>query len=290
MSKSADETLHAANLHFYINPNLLSDGDEHFQLSKVNPDESRVVISTLTLTEQEVEHHRNSPRWHTFRIRNLEHLYVPNEELRHRELMNTSHENNSSLEFTLLKFEIKCIKCTSLESVLMEGNPPRPYMEAKYEKVNHRSRRHALTCRPGPSSCCKVNKTVTIEELGWQDWIVSPAEIQANYCAGRCMGQYSNDVIILYLNSMLIPTHTLTLAEPIILKCFHSVLCDFSAQHFHLAGSSNAHLMAMANEQDYQPCCSPGRFRSINILFLDSEGKVILKNIPDLVVERCSCL
>lgn len=186
ISYKSDLRIHSANLHFYIDPNthIAPFSGETFVLSKFETDGGITQISSVLVLSE--ESHR---RWHTFRITHVDHLYVPQEPA---VLLpsNTSHQNvtDGSADLMSLNMMITCVTCDDSEPPFFLTSSPRPYLEIKAEKQNHRAKRDLEACEPGPNSCCKVNKNVTIAELGW-DWIIQPQVIQANYCAGRCRSE-----------------------------------------------------------------------------------------------------
>lgn len=41
-------------------------------------------------------------------------------------------------------------------------------------------------------SCCRESLSVTMEQLGWSHWILSPKVIEYKYCRGGCLSKYPN--------------------------------------------------------------------------------------------------
>ena len=53
---------------------------------------------------------------------------------------------------------------------------------------------------------------------------------------------------------------------------------------------NHARFISLTDDDEYQPCCSPSRYTELNIIYINDDGQIVLKNIPDLVVETCNCL
>lgn len=101
--------------------------------------------------------------------------------------------------------------------------------------------------------CQRRDLYVDFSDIGWDDWIVAPVGYEAFYCHGECptfLHDYVN-----YTN--------------------HAVIQAF----VHSASPSAAP----------RPCCVPTELSAIPMLYVDSTGKVILKNYEDMVVEACGC-
>jgi len=37
------------------------------------------------------------------------------------------------------------------------------------------------------------------------------------------------------------------------------------------------------------PCCVPDKLSSITLLYFDENGNVVLKNYPNMTVQKCAC-
>ncbi|XP_078518320.1 bone morphogenetic protein 2-like [Lissotriton helveticus] len=103
------------------------------------------------------------------------------------------------------------------------------------------------------NSLCKRHPLfVNFKDVGWNTWIVAPKGYHAFFCHGEC----------------------------------HFPLAD------HFNSSSHAMVQMLVNSVNSsvpRPCCVPTTLRSIALLYLDQDEKLVLKNYQDMVVEGCGC-
>lgn len=52
-------------------------------------------------------------------------------------------------------------------------------------QVRRRPKRHT-NCSAGIGECCREKLYVSFEEIGWNDWIISPKGYNAYFCKGSC--------------------------------------------------------------------------------------------------------
>ncbi|CAG9857326.1 unnamed protein product [Phyllotreta striolata] len=101
--------------------------------------------------------------------------------------------------------------------------------------------------------CNRHQMYVDFQEVGWSDWIVAPPGYDAFYCRGEC---------------------------------------DFPLAA-HLNTTNHAIVQTLMNSVNPQKvpkaCCVPTHLNPISMLYLDEEGKVVLKNYKDMVVVGCGC-
>nr|UYM80453.1 bone morphogenic protein 2-4 [Terebratalia transversa] len=94
---------------------------------------------------------------------------------------------------------------------------------------------------------------VDFSDVGWTDWIVAPPGYKAYYCHGDC---------------------PFPLAD-------------------HLNSTNHAIVQTLVNSVTPRAvpkaCCVPTELSSISMLYVDEEGKVVLKVYQDMVVEGCGC-
>uniref|UniRef100_A0A8C4RC80 TGF-beta family profile domain-containing protein n=1 Tax=Eptatretus burgeri TaxID=7764 RepID=A0A8C4RC80_EPTBU len=107
----------------------------------------------------------------------------------------------------------------------------------------------------GPLAACSRRPLyVDFEEAGWAGWIISPRGYQAYQCAGACPFP---------LGGSARPTN-------------HA--------------SVRAVLQALRPGRAVSPpCCVPDQLNSINLLYYDSEGNVVLRRYNDMVAVSCGC-
>ena len=94
---------------------------------------------------------------------------------------------------------------------------------------------------------------VDFHDVGWTDWIVAPPGYDAFYCYGECPFHMSD--------------HFNTTNHAVVQQFVHSV--DPQAVP--------------------KPCCVPTELGQLALLYIDEQGKVVLKNYDEMVVEACGC-
>ncbi|XP_006876395.1 PREDICTED: growth/differentiation factor 15 [Chrysochloris asiatica] len=109
----------------------------------------------------------------------------------------------------------------------------------------------AEDCATGAAHCCAVqSRRVTLEELGWADWVLAPRELDVRACVGACPPRFRTASAYTRIKSRL---HDL---DP---------------------GSAPA------------PCCVPSSFEPVVLMHRDSEGRLTLTPYDDLLVKDCHC-
>lgn len=124
-----------------------------------------------------------------------------------------------------------------------------------------RSRRKTKSSRRKPNRrkkqekplCAKNPLYVDFRELEWQEWIVAPAGYDAWKCQGEC--KYPMDRSLNSTN--------------------HASFHAFARMYF-------------PTEYD-GPCCIPTKLSSLHLLYVDHQGRAVLKAYEDMVVEECGC-
>lgn len=119
---------------------------------------------------------------------------------------------------------------------------------------SRRLARRALQCDKDTKMCCKQNLFVSFKDLGWDDWIIAPSGYQANYCKGSCSSLYRT-------------------------------LDSFSSFHSHIAEEVRRKLLAETLTQ----CCAPTRLSPMTLIYLDEASNIIMRNVPQMIVEECGC-
>uniref|UniRef100_A0A3B3R1W2 Anti-dorsalizing morphogenic protein n=1 Tax=Paramormyrops kingsleyae TaxID=1676925 RepID=A0A3B3R1W2_9TELE len=102
--------------------------------------------------------------------------------------------------------------------------------------------------------CQRLPLYVDFEEIGWSSWIVSPRGYNAYHCKGSCpfpLGQNMR------------PTN-------------------------HATVQSIINALKLTRGID-TPCCVPDKLFSINLLYFDDDGNVVLKQYDDMVAGSCGC-
>jgi bone morphogenetic protein 2/4 len=137
-----------------------------------------------------------------------------------------------------------------------------PLLFAYTDDVRHKSKvkrgapqqqPRKLKRKDGRENCQRHPLYVNFDEVGWNDWIVAPPGYDAYYCHGDCPFPLAE-----HLNTT-----------------NHAVVQT-------LMNSLNPGLVPKA-------CCVPTELSSISMLYLDEEGKVVLKNYKDMAVQGCGC-
>ncbi|KAJ8953833.1 hypothetical protein NQ318_006683 [Aromia moschata] len=101
--------------------------------------------------------------------------------------------------------------------------------------------------------CSRHKMYVDFTEVGWSDWIVAPPGYDAYHCQGEC--------------NFPLPDHLNTTNHAIVQTLMNSV----------------------NPSKVPKTCCVPTQLNSISMLYLNDEGKVVLKNYKEMVVIGCGC-
>nr|XP_018900254.1 PREDICTED: protein decapentaplegic-like [Bemisia tabaci] len=102
--------------------------------------------------------------------------------------------------------------------------------------------------------CKRRPMRIDFSDVGWSDWIVAPAGYDAYFCDGEC--------------PFPLPEHMNTTNHATIQTLVNSV---------------KPNLMP-------KPCCAPTSLEPISMLYLDNNGKTVLKTYADMVVTGCGCI
>ncbi|XP_006886040.1 PREDICTED: growth/differentiation factor 15-like [Elephantulus edwardii] len=109
----------------------------------------------------------------------------------------------------------------------------------------------AEACAAGAAHCCGVQSwRVTLDELGWTDWVLAPRELDVRACVGACPSR-------------------------------------FRPASAHTRIKSRLH--DLDPDSAPAPCCVPASFEPVAVMHLDSEGRVTLKTYDDILVKDCHC-
>ncbi|KAL0809945.1 hypothetical protein ABMA28_010800 [Loxostege sticticalis] len=153
---------------------------------------------------------------------------------------------------------VACRTCQLRRAPISFHKKHRPFLVLYTKYAGKRRRGRALECGATTSECCREHLYVSFKELGWDDWIIRPAGYHAYFCKGTCA-----------------PISAITMTDNsyhhnIIRKYFYSV----------------------SNERriEFNPCCAPTTFSSLQLLYVDSNNTVTQKTLPNMVVETCGCM
>ncbi|XP_007943664.1 growth/differentiation factor 15 [Orycteropus afer afer] len=109
----------------------------------------------------------------------------------------------------------------------------------------------AEACAAGAAHCCGVkSRRVTVEELGWADWVLAPRELDVRACVGACPSRF----------------------RP-------------ASAHARI----KARLHDLDPVSAPAPCCVPASFESVVLLHQDSDGGVTITPYDDILVKDCHC-
>ncbi|CAH1731474.1 unnamed protein product [Aphis gossypii] len=101
--------------------------------------------------------------------------------------------------------------------------------------------------------CQRYSMYVDFKDIGFSDWIQAPPGYDAFYCHGECTFPLAN----------------------------------------HINASNHAVMQTLINS--YNPatvsraCCVPTKLSTQTLLYVDDDGKLVVKNYPDMTVEECGC-
>ncbi|XP_060864899.1 protein decapentaplegic-like [Metopolophium dirhodum] len=101
--------------------------------------------------------------------------------------------------------------------------------------------------------CQRYSMYVDFKDVGFSDWIQAPPGYDAFYCHGECTFPLAN----------------------------------------HINASNHAVMQTLMNS--YNPasvpraCCVPTKLSSQTLLYVDDDGKFVVKNYPEMTVDECGC-
>ncbi|NP_001161496.1 activin-like protein [Saccoglossus kowalevskii] len=120
----------------------------------------------------------------------------------------------------------------------------------------HPRRKRSFDCTESISICCRKSFYVSFEDIHWNDWIIEPSGFYANHCNGSCEG-----------NTLPRYQHTTMMQRVSRLYSRHN----------------------SQRPSDLTPCCTPTAMSGITLLYYNSTGYIIKKNLPNMSVESCGC-
>lgn len=101
--------------------------------------------------------------------------------------------------------------------------------------------------------CQRYSMYVDFKDIGFSDWIQAPPGYDAFYCHGECRFPLPD----------------------------------------HINASNHAVMQAIINSHNpatvSRPCCVPTKLSTQTLLYVDDDGKLVVKNYPDMTVEECGC-
>ena len=117
-----------------------------------------------------------------------------------------------------------------------------------------RQRRAAKKYQPqGSSNACKLKKFyVDFRDVGLHNTIIAPKGYDMFFCKGTCSYPLESEKSTLHAE-----LQSLLSIDP--------------------------------NSGVSDPCCVPGNLKSVNLLFFNNEGNIVLKNHPDMIATSCVC-
>ncbi|KAK2170708.1 hypothetical protein LSH36_1g20026, partial [Paralvinella palmiformis] len=125
--------------------------------------------------------------------------------------------------------------------------------KTSHQKERRNKRNTERKDRDYKRDCRRRALYVDFHDVGWTDWIVAPPGYDAFYCYGECPFHMSD--------------HFNTTNHAVVQQFVHSV--DPQAVP--------------------KPCCVPTELGQLALLYIDEQGKVVLKNYDEMVVEACGC-
>ncbi|XP_078479830.1 bone morphogenetic protein 4-like, partial [Lampetra planeri] len=114
----------------------------------------------------------------------------------------------------------------------------------------------------GSGPCRRHPMYVDFQEVGWSGWVISPRGYNAYSCAGACPFP---------LGHALRPTNHATVQS--VVRALRPAA---------VAGGGRGSSVRA-------PCCVPDELYSINLLYYDEAGNVVLKQYDDMVAVSCGC-
>ncbi|KAK3580949.1 hypothetical protein CHS0354_006974 [Potamilus streckersoni] len=196
-----------------------------------------------------------STGWETFDIKNAVQDWVDSPENNIGiEICSDSQDLNEVLE--IATSEPRNRNIFALTNATDLGNSTLPVLRVYTEERSVLKRakrdedREDCTIKDGEKKCCRYPIKISFREIGWDNWIIAPADYNGYYCAGSC--PYT-----------------------------HKMANTFSAIKalLHLRNPSTVP----------SPCCYATRLRPFTILHYDENNRYTFSDYPDLIVDQCRC-
>uniref|UniRef100_A0A1W7RA62 Myostatin n=1 Tax=Hadrurus spadix TaxID=141984 RepID=A0A1W7RA62_9SCOR len=151
-------------------------------------------------------------------------------------------------------FDIDCHGCITDPIGKIADKRPFIVISADPSRHSQRSKR-SIKCTSGTSHCCRETFYLSFREIGWNDWIIQPPGYTANFCRGSC----EDDISISRYH------HT---------SLMQQVIQGQRAKQTNVTVSL---------------CCTPSKMSSIMLIYVDKDGPIYQKRMPNMVVEACDC-
>ena len=154
--------------------------------------------------------------------------------------------------------QITCDDCKSDEIPILTYHDYKPFIviDTKPQKAINRKRR-STNCSPNSNECCRDSLYIDFESIGWSDWIIHPKGYNAYFCRGSCNG---------------VASITKTQSD-------HATVFN----RFMHSSRANKKRLEMI------PCCTPTKYSSLPLVYLDSNNTGTMVTLPNMIVESCGC-
>ena len=135
-------------------------------------------------------------------------------------------------------------------------NEEEQFLKGRTKRGARRGRRKdrkSHSRRRNKALCRRRKMYVNFDDFGWTNWIIAPKGYEAYYCRGSC--------------AFPIPGHLNPTSHAVIQSTISSM-----------------------NSQFMKPaCCVPDKLKSIAMLYLDTNDRVVYQKKEDMVVVSCAC-
>uniref|UniRef100_A0A6J0SHJ7 Inhibin beta C chain-like n=1 Tax=Pogona vitticeps TaxID=103695 RepID=A0A6J0SHJ7_9SAUR len=139
--------------------------------------------------------------------------------------------------------------------LLRNTDSHQPFIVAKGQILDvHHQHRRDLLCND-ISMCCRRSFYVDFQKIGWHDWIIAPPGYYHYYCTGTCVKAVNG-----------IPV---------------SPAAAFSNFHDFIT-----HMDTYSPEHS---CCVPTEYQHLSLLYFTQDYNIAKAEIPNMVVNTCSC-
>ncbi|GIY51613.1 TGF_BETA_2 domain-containing protein [Caerostris darwini] len=107
-------------------------------------------------------------------------------------------------------------------------------------------------------TCCAENYHITLQDIGWQQWVLSPTEFDIKVCRGQC-----NESLSYF-----------TINYQRIINSFYKV---------------NKHLQRPGCNT-WTPRCKAETYKELRMLYLGKDGTVFDQVISNMIIDSCKCM
>ena len=178
-------------------------------------------------------------------------------------------DDKSTVSFTIHRFaHYRYLNSTPL--AVIHNVPKAMYLNENARRVTNLRPRRSLFSRFASVSvitdaerCSLVHWTLHFKDIGWDDWVVQPADYQANACRGLCSIHDLDDNDVIQVN-----------------MSGHAFLREMFRER-----TNDSQLLTTVTK----PLCVPVTMLPLNLLLNNEDGVLYVKRMSEMIADSCGC-